>query len=246
MSEFLQGLAFWVRGWVTLIRRPKLLALALVPLLSSIALTVTLVIGVFFQLPHWARYLTGFVQQAAPLWVQTALYYSIVLGAGFLVIISFTYIAYLIHALISSPFYSVIAEKVLVDPGSEKKLDWRERIRLSWMLFKITLLKAVLYLFLGAVLFLMSLLPGLNAAALFCTWALVAYDCLDFSFEILGLSWRERMRRLFEKRLLWMGMSFGLALTLLIPGLTLLVIPGAIVGAAQSVRDKNESPRTPS
>lgn len=238
MSEFFLGLAFWVRGWATLLHRPKLLALALVPVFSSIVLTGVLVIGVILRLPQWARYLTGFVQEAAPLWVQAALYYSIVLGAGFLVIMSFTYVAYLIHALIASPFYSIIAERILLEPGADEKANWRDRVRLSWGLFKITLLKAVLYLFLGAVLFLMSFFPGLNAAALFCAWALVAYDCLDFSFEILGLSWRERLRRLFEKRILWMGMSFGLALTLLIPGLTLLVIPGAIVGAAQSLRDK--------
>lgn len=242
MSEFFKGLAFWLRGWATLLKRPKLLTLALIPLFTAIALTVALVICVFLRLPQLAQYLSGFVQHSAPLWAQTALYYSIMLSAGFLVIMSFTYMAYLIHALISSPFYSVIAEKVLQPPP--KPLTWPDRMKLSWMLLKTTLLKGLIYLCLGGFLFFMSLFPGLNAFALFLTWALVAYDCLDFSFEILGLSWRQRMRRLVELRVLWMGMSLALALTLLIPGLTLLVIPGAIVGAAQALRDANESRRT--
>ncbi len=67
----------------------------------------------------------------------------------------------------------------------------------------------------------------------------LAFDSLDYSFEALGMGFRERLRYLIKEWSQWFGMATSLALTLLMPGLTLLIIPGAVVGAALILKEQN-------
>ena len=82
--------------------------------------------------------------------------------------------------------------------------------------------------------------PVLNLLAVSAAMLLLAFDSMDYSFETLGWGLRQRLRYLRREWVQWSGMAAGLALTLLLPGLTLLVIPGAVVGAAMLVKAETQ------
>jgi CysZ protein len=102
----------------------------------------------------------------------------------------------------------------------------------------VSLLKTLLLLAVGFILFVFSFLPVLNFFAVGGALMILALDCMDYSLEALGYGFRQRMAYFVKNPAQWLGMSLGLGLTLLVPGLTLLVIPGAVTGAALIVKDE--------
>jgi uncharacterized protein involved in cysteine biosynthesis len=81
-------------------------------------------------------------------------------------------------------------------------------------------------------LFVFSFVPGINVLAFVLTLMMLSFDCMDYTFDAMGLGLRDRLLYLTARWQQWAGMATSLALTLLVPGLTLLMVPGAVVGAA--------------
>lgn len=155
---------------------------------------------------------------------------------GILVTLIVLYIVYALHAIVAQPFYSLLAERTLKLQG---------RVTASnlgfWSMLRVSVIKGCVFLTLGVVLLLVSFIPVVNVIAVCGTLLLFAYDCFDYAFEAQRLGFRDRIRYVMKNKSQWTGMSSGLALTLLLPGLTLLVIPGAVVGAALILKEANES-----
>jgi uncharacterized protein involved in cysteine biosynthesis len=106
-------------------------------------------------------------------------------------------------------------------------------------MLRVSLLKSLALLPLGFCLFVFSFLPVLNLISLAGAMMVLAFDCMDYSLEALGLGFRRRIRYMRRHLAQWLGMWGGLAWTLIVPGLTLLIIPGAIVGAAMVVKSES-------
>lgn len=229
MNGFFKGGGFWWRGWMYLITRPKLLILALIPLFLAILLTVGLTGLVFAQLPSWVRALTEIAIGSGPEWLSNIFYYSVVIFGSLVVVVGFIYVGYILNMLLASPFYSLLVERVLVNAGAPvKPFGLGHALRMV----RVSLVKAVIFLCLGLMIFIMSLVPGLNVVALSCTVLLFAFDLADYAFEALGWNFRTRLNFMKNHRMIWAGMAVGLGLTFIVPGLTLLILPGAVTGAA--------------
>ena len=234
--DFAAGLMFWWRGWRHLFSRRDLLRVAMGPVLIVVATAAAALTLLFAHLGPWARWLLAQMNWSA-LWTHY-LYYPLLFSAGLLVTCITVYVAFILQGVVAMFFHAILADRTLAQQG--KKADDR-RVGREWAKHTVrmiltSLLKAVLFLLLGAVFFVFSFIPGLNAIALVGTMALLAFDCMDYSFEALGFGLRRRIAYMFRQWPQWAGMATALALTLLIPGLTLLIVPGAVVGAALIIK----------
>lgn len=216
---------FWALGWRHILAHRRLLALAVMPLLISTAGAGVLLAALWNHLPQWQ----GF-------WYEF-LYYPLLIGAGLLAFVMSIYTVYILQSLIAVPFYSLLAERTLESMQKRPKGGgWRRALAM----LKSGAVKSIALLLLGALLFVLSFVPVLNLLAVAAAMLLLAFDSMDYAFETLGWGLRQRLRYLKREWVQWFGMAAGLALTLLVPGLTLLVIPGAVVGAALLVKSDTQ------
>lgn len=241
--DFWSGLCFWVRGWSYLLNNRSLLILAIVPLLIACLAAASLAWILWAHLPHWVEALTGLVGLSKTGWLHDLLYYPLLISATLLTFISSLYVMYLAQALIAVPFYTLLADRTLTILGKKSKDSrlWKQWVAHSLQMFRVTILKTILLLLIGIMLFVFSFLPVLNIFALIGALMVLALDCMDYSLEALGFGFRRRIGYFFTHWAQWLGMALALGLTLLIPGLTLLVIPGAIAGAAIIVNNEKYS-----
>jgi uncharacterized protein involved in cysteine biosynthesis len=160
------------------------------------------------------------------------------ISAALIVLAIAGYLAFLVQQFIGIFFNSLLADRALAQLGKKADDDrlWKEWAKHTVHMLLTSVTKTLLFLLLGLVFFGFSLLPGLNLLALLGAFALVAFDCIDYSFEALGFGLRRRFAYMLSQWAQWAGMTAALALTLLVPGLTLLVIPGAVVGAALIIK----------
>jgi CysZ protein len=230
---FIDGFTFWIRGWNFLLRHKSLVALAIVPFLISITIAGLTMSYLFSHLPLWVHGLMDYMLAGAPEFLKY-LYYPLLLGTGVLVIIAGIFVAYLGQAIIALPFYALLAERALSVQGAlvEEPFEFGRWLRSSARMLRISLMKSALFLFLGLCLFLLSFIPVVNVAAVFGTLLILSFDQLDYSFEAMRFGFRRRLGHMGSHKRMWCGMAAGLGLTLLVPGLTLIVAPGAVVGAA--------------
>ncbi len=224
---------FWLRGWEMILAHRSLLLLAMIPLVIALAVAGFSMSFLFGHLPGWVQWVMAFAFSNAPNFFHY-LYYPLLLGSGLLVIVSGVLIGYLGQKILAVPFYSLLADRALSLSGlkNEAPFDLGRWLRTSLRMLWISVLKTVLFLLVGVFLFAVSFIPVINVMALFGTLLIVAFDILDYSFESLHYTFRQRLAFVARHKRLWAGMACGLGLTLMVPGLTLVIAPGAVVGAA--------------
>lgn len=219
-------------GWRQILTNRRLMAIAIVPFLISFFAAVAAI---------WAAWIYHPIFLAAflPAWVQTLpgpwhglVYYPVAFASGVLAALASLYVIYILHAILAVPFYALLAERALAMEGKRTVGSG-----FNFRLLAQGLIKGLVFIGAGLLLFVLSFIPVVNLLAVTGTLLLLAYDCMDYSLEAKGLDWRERLRYMRMHRAQWAGMAGALALTLLLPGLTLLVIPGAVVGAAMILNE---------
>lgn len=233
ISDFREGLTFWWRGWAYLFQHRNLFVVALIPVLIAVLFACGFLWLIFSYLPLWVHGLIGSAASWASGFWYDLIYYPLVIGAGAVVFIAALYVSFLLLRLVAVPFYSLLAERTLVQQGRTTHASWRMMLRM----FRSSLVKTILLLFVGLLLFVFSFIPVLNFVAMTCALLIMGFDCMDYAFEAKGMGLRARLRYLARERWQWLGMAAGLALTLPIPGLTLLVVPGAVVGCALILKE---------
>lgn len=226
VNHLTSAVGFWLMGWRAIFRDRKLLALATFPIAVSLSAAVVSLWLLFSQIPTW---LQGFQLTYYPLLILAA----VALFAGVL------YAVYFVHAVISIPFYAAMAERALRMGGAEveQSSSVTDYAANFLRMLRVSLTKAILFFVLGIGLFILAWIPGLNFLSIAGAMFLLAFDCMDYSFEVKRLGFRSRLRYALGHFSQWLGHALGLGLTLVIPGLTLLVIPGAVVGAALNMKD---------
>lgn len=243
MSDFVRGLSFWWRGWKFIFQNRSLLPLALAPLTIALVLLGVVLYYAFSNMSGWLQYLIGTWLGQGDSWWMATIHWVLIIFSSLLISVGLTYLAYIVQALIAIPFFTLLADKVLLRLGAKVHAPqkMREWIAFNLRMFRVGLVKTVLFLIFAVFLFGLSFVPGLNLLSLFGTLLILSFDCMDYSFE--GMGWRFRDRLGFQRRngVQWMGAAVGLGLTLVIPGLTLLVVPGAVVGGALLVHESRSS-----
>lgn len=240
MNELTQGLGAWANGWKTILTHRSLFLITLIPFTISFLGAVASIWLIWVYYPPIVQSMLGaWMGLTEGTWFAV-LYYPLAWLGGLLVSLLILYVSYGLHMILAAPFYSLLAEKALKIAGKQATT------RLGFFaMFRAALLKGLIFLFCGIVLFICSWIPGVNFLTVGGTLLLMAFDCMDYSLEASGLTLRRRWHYVRAHKGQWIGMAGGLALTLLLPGLTLLVIPGAVVGAALTLEEipQNE-PRT--
>jgi uncharacterized protein involved in cysteine biosynthesis len=148
------------------------------------------------------------------------------------------YILMTLTRLIASPFYGLLAERVLMKQGllKDEKIkagDWlQKQIRIT----RAAVIKAGLFLIIGLVLGLLSFIPGVGLFTAFAFLILLAYDVVDYALEALAWSYEMRVAYFREHFAVFLGLGVSLGLVLLIPGLNFFVLPASVAGASDLVR----------
>jgi len=235
---FFDGLTFWFRGWGVLLRDRWLILFALFPFVFALSIAGYTFTHIFALLPVWA---TGFVSWflTPDSWWFNLVYYPFWLVSAVLIFISAIAVAYFGHALISIPFYAQLADRTLSKFGAKKSEPFQLKhwLRNSLRMLRVGLMKTMLFIFLALTLFILSFIPLVNIAAMFGTLMILAFDLMDYSLESLQYGFRRRVGFATGNKRMWAGMACALGLTLFIPGLTLVIAPGAVVGAALLVKE---------
>jgi len=225
-----QGFTFLILGWRFLSAHPGLRKWTLIPLFVDLMLLlVGWSLGVS-QVPVWVAQSLGiFVTPAAGLWFSLLYYPLLILfGIGFLVL--WLYLVFILASLVAAPFNAILAEKCLIQLGITPANGGP--LKLFFKMLRASLVKTVLFLIIGVFLFFLSFIPIINIFSIFGALLIMAFDCADYSFEVTGLGLRQRMSRWRGNLPEFAGMAGGLSLTLFVPGLTLLLLPVAVVGSA--------------
>lgn len=244
--SFLQGLTFWIRGWRLLVSHRSLMLLAVIPFLISISVAGITLSYVYSHLPDWVQILMDHFLAGAPS-LLTYLYYPLLVGTSILVLFAGIFVAFLGQSIIAVPFYALLAERALFILGlkQEEPFQFSRWLKHSLRMLRVSLIKSLLFLVLGATLFALSFVPVVNVAAMFGTLLILSFDLLDYSFEALHYGFRQRVRFAGSHKRMWAGMAVGLGLTMFAPGLTFVIAPGAVVGAALMMRENLNGFRTP-
>lgn len=243
MQDFIAGMTAWLYGWKVILLKRQLMVVAMVPFMISFvaAVACTWLLWVYYPI-GFAAMTTG-LAALLPAWLFNFLYYPMLWAIGLVLVVGILYAVYVLHLIVAMPFYSLLAERTLQlhGKGPSAFTSWREWSRHLVTMLRISLVKGAIFVVLGIGLFIASFIPVVNIAAVIGTLLLLAFDCMDYSLEARRMRLRQRVRYVLRHKAQWAGLATGLALTLLLPGLTLLVIPGAVCGAAMILKDTNES-----
>lgn len=233
MQNFKRGFAFWFEGWRYILHRPTLLFTALVPLILSLLFMVPILWVLLNGIPQWSHNVVrNLVGETSDFW-QNVIFYPVFLTSTVALLIGGLFLLYIFHSILAIPFYSRLAERVL---RAEGKIP--PHVTSTVAMLRVAALKSMILLPTGLVLFFCSFVPGLNFIALAGTLLIMSIDVMDYCFEAAGLGLSSRLKYMKSHKGQWIGMAAGLAVTMMIPALTLAVIPGAVVGAALIFEDE--------
>jgi CysZ protein len=227
----------WWMGWKLILSDRRLFATALMPFFLSFLFAIAGIYAVWVYYSSWAAWLT-------PAWMQglSGFWAYVVMPIEWLIalasMLAALYAVYILHAIVASPFYSLLAERVLVGSGKAvQSAGWRGLARM----LRVSVLRGALLLCVGIMLLVASFIPVINILAAAITLMVLAFDCQDYTHEVMLKGFRDRLRYSLSNRAQWLGQATALALTLILPGLTLLVIPGQVAGAAYSLKEDHDS-----
>lgn len=249
LRPYFTGLRFLTQGTKIIFKVPGLFIWALIPFLIDVFI---LIAGLSFgvsQISHWkGQLMSRIFDSNGWLYLLLSPFASIFLWITFMA--ALFYGVFVLTSLIASPFNAVIAEKVLSHYNIIKTepFNWNRWLSTSLKMLKISLIKTVLFLTFGGILFLLSFIPIVSFIALFTTFLMIAFDFMDYSLEVKEMELSQRWRYFKTHIPQLFGMATAIGFSLLIPGLILLLLPSAVAGSAwvMSQSEDGNDPRTSS
>ena len=225
----LLGGRYWLMGLKQLTQPGLRRYVALPLLLNIVLLSLATVWGV-----GWADDSIAWLLDSLPSWLDW-LYWILMplLVLAMLLVLAYFFSAFLM--LIASPFNGLLSEKVECQQGGSvpDEAIWP----MIWRTLGRELTKMGYYLPRYVVLFLITLIPGVNLMSpllwfLFGSWVL-GLQYLDYSYDNHGVSFKEMRQQLAQQRLTVMGLGAVVALTMLVPVLNWFVMSATVIGATR-------------
>lgn len=241
IQDFHRGLKAVIEGFQFLRKTPGLKVWALIPFVIDILLvTVGLVWG-FALIPEYVAGLVGWVLAPQTIW-HSLFYYPLLLISWVVLIVLVNYAVFLLASVIAAPFNSLLAERSLIQLGviQDRPFQLKAWLGTTIRMTLAALIKAMIFFLLGLAILVLSFIPVLNVGASFAALLVMTFDSYDYSFEILEWGIRRRFRQFLKHFPEASGMASFMALTLVVPGLTLLLLSPAVVGAAQLIKGWEE------
>lgn len=226
MNKFLLGMSAPFQGARMILAHRELKRQAFLPILLTV---IVLFAGIFFGF-YFAPDIFSWVFKGMDLdnhgFVMTVL---TVLGYISIVLFIFLF-SYFFAAVVSVPFNSVLAEKTLRIIGISKP-----GVQGFFKMLKVSLVKSVVFGLLVLFMFIFSFIPGLSLIVLYAGLMLLAFDCMDYSLEVLEMNFKERMGFLRSHVAEISGFAVVLGLIFLVPFVNFLLLPVAVTGGAYLV-----------
>jgi CysZ protein len=236
MKTLLLGLKSPFVGVKLILAHKELKRLAIIPLLIDLVLFIgVLYASLFVLMPTlMSSLLTG----ATGFWASVVYYGSYALATVILFILS-GFLTFALAMVISAPFNALLAERALVILGAlpQNQMSVGAWLSQSTRMLLVALIRSLVVLSIAGLMFLLGFIPGLGAVALFVSLFIFATDCADYSLEVLGTSLKDRFRSYRSHFLGFSGFGLSLGLTFLIPGLSFLIMPAAVVGGAHFIKE---------
>ncbi|MGE0631384.1 MAG: EI24 domain-containing protein [Pseudobdellovibrionaceae bacterium] len=232
MSDLFYGIAIPFRGLSLIAKMPRALWLCFWPFIIYSVLFS-------FGILTFAKYIIPWVVTKAGAvlvdWGIFNSFFSVLLEvfAWIWALLMMTFVIFLVARIVASPFYSLLAEKTLVEV---KAIKTPQHTLISWIKFNlkmiwVSIVESIVFGFLGLFLLIFSFVPGLNIIAAFCILLIVAYDSANYGYEVIGFGFKERFG-FFKKNIAgYFGLAGVLTLTSLLPGLNFVLFPAAVVGS---------------
>lgn len=228
----MQGYFSPLGGLKVIMSSPKNIIFAVIPFLIGLFVVG---IGYFAAASHLDDFVHSLTEgsQFFKDWtiVKTIVDILLVIIGWILVSLLNIILGYLCIIILAGPFYALMVENIFkVElPDKEERSD----LRLMINMFLYGLGKAIIFLMVGLICFILAWIPGLNFIAPFILTLTVAFDCADYAFEVDFLSLRQRFR--FFTNHIWHFVGLGLAIltTGLIPGAFFVLLPLFICGATK-------------
>jgi CysZ protein len=235
-SGFTQGFFYWYRGWGQLRRSRALAFYAVLPFLLAVCFFSAVFWITACHLSEWTNALLGELLPEASTW-SAFLHYPLWLTLFAVSFLALLYASYTFCIVLCGPFYSLLAERTLKDCGKSRTAGFHMSLRTIGS----GILKSLLFFAMGGALLVFSFVPLINFLEVLFVVLILAFDTMDYAFDAMGLSLKDRFAYFGRHFPQWLGMGASLALTLFIPGLTLLILPGAVVGAALIIDTEDRS-----
>lgn len=242
MKSFVRGLHVPVGGLQLMTTNARVRRKAILPFIFTF---LVFIVGIVLGIPTLAKVIPWMTASAlssvglsSGTIVYSLVYWPAVFFAWPAAVFALFYVLFVLARLVATPFYSLLAETVLVERGLMKPESFRLGfwLKSSSHLMTVSLAKLVIFLVVGAVLFVASFLPGLGLLAAFGFLLLASFDIVDLSMEALRYGIRERLRFFWRELPAFMGLAVAMGLVFLVPGLNFLLFPAAIAGASEMIR----------
>jgi uncharacterized protein involved in cysteine biosynthesis len=232
-AEFGRGFQAPWRGLAALARTPRWLALALAPAVIALVLLIGALLWASLHLFDIVRQVLVYLA-LSPLgehgfWLGVA---AVLTWLAFIPALGL--VVFMVARLLAAPFNSLLAERALhkfgspVDAASTPAAFVRRLLRMAL----VSLAQELILVVCGIALFLVSLLPLVNALALAGYFVLAAFDCVSYALDAQGRGLGARLRYFRARFPAFLGFALAFALLLTVPLLNLFAYPIAVAGGA--------------
>ena len=228
------GFMYFIEG-IKMLHKPGIRAFVVIPLMLNalIFFSVISLLGYYFV--ESLDYLIG----KLPDWLSFLYWIIFPLFASLLLFIS-GYFFNTVANILGAPFNGFLAEKVeeiLTGETSDETFDTQSLIAIVPHSIKREIDKIIYYIPRVLVLFLLTLIPGVNVISSF-AWLIMGAWMLsiqysDFPMDNNKVNFLEMKNLLREQRLTSIGFGIAVATALAIPVVNFLVMPAAVIGATK-------------
>ena len=224
-KNYFLGLSFWCNN-------PALLKISIIPVfVDAVFFGMGLYIG--FSRFNWLMAKTGLT--ASGFW-SGILYYSVAFFVSMAILLFVVLLVLIVANLVAFPFHDMLSEKTLRLTGKLPESDEKSLTQKGKLLVHnsfVALRKAVLFTTLAVFLFIAGFIPVVNVVATLTGFLILSYDFTDYSFDHIGLNFRARLGFFLSHLPEFLGFALALGLTLAIPVINFIAIPGSIVSASR-------------
>jgi CysZ protein len=235
--NFFKGISCLPKGIKEILSDKRIFIYTLVPMLLS---AVVVYFGFYYGWDWTGIYLKKQLSQYLGKWISENGYmFKIIFSMfNFIAKVVFTvltiYLGFVLVQIISIPFYALSCERILMKRNlfPNRNFDLGIWIRLNLRLFIISIIRMIIFMFFGIIVFLISFIPGLQVLAMIYSGYVMGIDSMDYTLEIYEMSLGRRFVLYFQHLGFFMGLAVVLLPSLFIPGLTLILLPIAVVGSA--------------
>ncbi|MEM7646066.1 MAG: EI24 domain-containing protein [Pseudomonadota bacterium] len=232
LDRIAMGVSAPLSGLQILLSTRRLFILSIFPILLGLGL---IIFGFLVAAQFLGPWLTSWLSEIA--WLQASQWLLPIVST---VLALFGWLAfslanflfgYLLMVILGGPFYSMMAEHQF--RMEQPHFEPRNHIGLILKMLYWSLLKVLLFTFIGIFCFFLAFIPVVNFFSSFLVFSLIAFDCMDYAFEVDQKSLASRIRFFFTHIWEFIGLSLAIIGTSFVPGSFFVLLPAFICGATK-------------